>query len=505
MNLFLSFSVVLLQVASSSEAFPFGIEFPKPLPSHTRSDSCRKGCRQKCSLAARDTSLSMSSPSSFSVKSSVLDSDLTPDEQTTVSVFRQGGPSVTFVTSTLKRRSRTPPQPPFFRRRNNNRRQNNKRDEDQEGSTMSLGSGSGFLVSPDGYMVTNFHVVQAAYQINAAYHSLHDRITWVRANATSVLGPSASWLWENPLVQNWLTVVHDNTLQSPATVTVQLNTSTKFRNVRIVDVRPEIDMAVLKVLPDDNATATSSVDETFPYVEYGSSSNLLVGQKVIAIGNPFGLDRTVTSGVVSALNRNFPGVAGNTIRNCIQTDAAINPGNSGGPLLNSKGQVVGVNTAIISTSGSNAGIGFAVPIDDVKKATEEIIRNDRMKTAANARAVPGSGYLGVELAPESLIESLKNLTATAVGVSTPGSAIVVSVQPKSPASEAGLIPFSISGGTINGDKIIAIGGKPMRNFMEVEEEMMRRIQGEKMDLTVEALQDGTKRVVYVTLARRSVT
>jgi len=355
-------------------------------------------------------------------------------------------------------------------------------------------------------MVTNFHVVQAAYRINSAYQQLHQRIQWIRTNATSVLGPSTSWLFDSPFLQGWLSGLEDITLHSPAAVTVQLNSSTKYRTVRIVDVRPDIDVAVLQVLPESNVTTAQ--EETFPYISFGSSSNLLVGQKVIAIGNPFGLDRTVTSGVVSALNRNFPGVAGNTIRNCIQTDAAINPGNSGGPLLNSKGQVVGVNTAILTTSGSNAGIGFAVPVDDVKKATEGIIRNDRMKNAVsnNARAVPGSGYVGVELAPESLISSLKNITtAGAIGLNTPGSAIVIHVQPNSPASECGLVPFSVTNGVIAGDKIIAVGGKPMKNFMEVEEEMMRRIQGEKLDLTVESLQDGTKRVVYVTLARRSVT
>merc|ERR1740139_2009236 len=98
----------------------------------------------------------------------------------------------------------------------------------------------------------------------------------------------------------------------------------------------------------------------------GSSTSLLVGQKVIAIGNPFGLDQTVTAGVVSALNRNVA-TRRNTISNCVQTDAAINPGNSGGPLLNTKGQWIGVNTAIISTTGSNAGIGFAIPSDKMKR------------------------------------------------------------------------------------------------------------------------------------------
>jgi len=129
------------------------------------------------------------------------------------------------------------------------------------------------------------------------------------------------------------------------------------------------DIAVLKI--------EGSLKELYP-VKIGSSDNLQVGQKVIAIGNPFGFDHTVTAGIVSALGRSMPGVGGVTIKDMIQTDASINPGNSGGPLLNSAGELIGMNTMIISPSGASSGIGFAIPVDTIKKIVPQIIKYGRV-------------------------------------------------------------------------------------------------------------------------------
>ena len=154
-----------------------------------------------------------------------------------------------------------------------------------------------------------------------------------------------------------------------------------------------------------------------PPVTIGSSSDLKVGQFAFAIGNPFGLDQSMSSGIVSALKRRLPTHSGREIANVIQTDTAINPGNSGGPLLDSAGRLIGVTTAILSPSGSNAGIGFAVPVDIVNRVVPELIRNGRVPT-------PG---IGIVAASE----------AVAARLGTEG-VIVVRTAPESPAERAGI-------------------------------------------------------------------
>lgn len=134
---------------------------------------------------------------------------------------------------------------------------------------------------------------------------------------------------------------------------------------KLIGKEPAKDIAVLKVERGHG---------DFNPVKVGSSKDLRVGQKVIAIGNPFGFDHTVTTGIVSALGRNIQGVGGVTIRNMVQTDASINPGNSGGPLLNSAGELIGMNTMIYSRTGTYAGIGFAVPVDTIKKIVPQLIK-----------------------------------------------------------------------------------------------------------------------------------
>ena len=183
--------------------------------------------------------------------------------------------------------------------------------------SVPQGSGTGFVWGDEGYIVTNFHVVQQANR-----------------------------------------------------VTVTLQDGSTF-DARAVGLDPDKDLAVLKIEAEDVKLVP---------VELGDSGLLEVGRKVIAIGNPFGLDTTMTVGIVSALGREIDSISQRKIRDVIQTDAAINPGNSGGPLLNSLGQLVGVNTAIYSPSGASSGIGFAIPVNTVKRVVPELIAYGRVQT-----------------------------------------------------------------------------------------------------------------------------
>jgi S1-C subfamily serine protease len=195
------------------------------------------------------------------------------------------------------------------------------------------GSGSGFIWDRAGHVVTNFHVISGA---DAAKVTLSDQSTW---------------------------------------------------NAKLVGVAPEKDLAVLKIDAPANRLTP---------LPLGNSATLKVGQSVFAIGNPFGFDQSLTTGVVSALGREIQSVAGTPIRDVIQTDAAINPGNSGGPLLDSSGRLIGVNTAIYSPSGGSSGIGFAIPERDVAWAVPDLIRYGRVPRPT----------LGVEPIPENLAQRL---------------------------------------------------------------------------------------------------
>ncbi|MEX2470352.1 MAG: trypsin-like peptidase domain-containing protein [Pseudohongiellaceae bacterium] len=219
----------------------------------------------------------------------------TDDEANNIEVFQRTSPSVVNITNSRLVRSFYSLNP-------------------QE---VPQGSGTGFIWNSDGYIVTNFHVVQQA-----------DRVM----------------------------------------VTLQDGTT---YDAEPIGADPDKDLAVLKI---------DAPERTLIPVTPGDSAQLEVGRKVIAIGNPFGLDTTMTVGVVSALGREINSVSQRTIRDVIQTDAAINPGNSGGPLLNSLGQLVGVNTAIYSPSGGSSGIGFAIPINTVKRVVPELITYGRVQT-----------------------------------------------------------------------------------------------------------------------------
>ena len=219
----------------------------------------------------------------------------TNDEENNIEIFKQSSPSVVHITNSRLVRSFYSLNP-------------------QE---VPQGTGTGFIWNEEGYIVTNFHVVQ-------------------QANV----------------------------------VTVTLQDGTSYEAVP-VGSDPDKDLAVLKINVPES--------ELSPVI-LGDSSLLEVGRKVIAIGNPFGLDTTMTVGVVSALGREIDSISRRKIRDVIQTDAAINPGNSGGPLLNSLGQLIGVNTAIFSPSGANSGIGFAIPVNTVKRIVPELITFGRVQT-----------------------------------------------------------------------------------------------------------------------------
>jgi S1-C subfamily serine protease len=218
-----------------------------------------------------------------------------------------------------------------------------------------------------------------------------------------------------------------------------------------------------------------------PPVPVGTSQDLKVGQKVFAIGNPFGLDWTLTTGIVSALDRSLPSDSGPTIEHLIQTDAAINPGNSGGPLLDSAGRLIGITTAIFSPSGASAGIGFAVPVDTVNRVVPQLISNGRYIRPA----------LGIEI-DEGLNRRLGDMLQ-ANGV------FVLRVTPGSAAERAGLRSARIAadGSFVAGDVIVGLDGSSITSVGA----LLGRLDDYKVGDTVrlEVLRDGRKAEVPVTL------
>jgi 2-alkenal reductase len=237
-------------------------------------------------------------------------------------------------------------------------------------------------------------------------------------------------------------------------------------SAQVVGRAPNHDLAVVRL------TARGSLP---PPVTIGSSADLKVGQSVFAIGNPFGLDQSLTTGIISALKRRMPTAGGREVTDVIQTDAAINPGNSGGPLLDSAGRLIGVNTAIISPSGSNAGIGFAIPVDTVNRVVPELIRTGRMPT-------PG---IGIVAAPET--------AATRVGAE---GVVIVRVAPGSPADRAGLRGVNANSGTL-GDVIVEVDGRPVRRLADLTDHLARARPNDTVTLTV--TRDGSRRSVQVSV------
>jgi len=276
------------------------------------------------------------------------------------------------------------------------------------------GTGSGFIWDKEGRVVTNYHVIEDANRVEVT------------------LGDGSTW------------------------------------KATLVGAAPDKDLAVLQV---------AAPPEKLHIIPVGESKNLQVGQKVFAIGNPFGLDQTMTAGIVSALGREIKAVTGRTIQGVIQTDAAINPGNSGGPLLDSAGRLIGVNTAIYSPSGASAGIGFAVPVDEINEAVPELIRYGRVIR-------PG---LGIVVANERIAERLD-----IKGV------LIINVQPGSSAEKAGLRGTRSAGGEIIiGDIIQAVNGKKIESFDDLVNDLDNYKVGDKVQLTV--LRDGEKLQVTASL------
>jgi S1-C subfamily serine protease len=220
----------------------------------------------------------------------------------------------------------------------------------------------------------------------------------------------------------------------------------------------------------------STVRALPPPIPIGTSADLKVGQAVFAIGNPYGLDQTLTTGVISALKRRLPTSNGREISNVIQTDAAINPGNSGGPLLDSAGRLIGVNTAIYSPSGSNAGIGFAIPVDTVNRVVPELIRGGRVPT-------PGIG-----------IVSADEPAASRLGVE---GVVVARTIPDSPADRAGLRGIDRISGAL-GDVIVAANGNPVRRLADLTERLEQKGVGQTIELTIK--RDGGTVIVSVVIA-----
>jgi len=221
---------------------------------------------------------------------------------------------------------------------------------------------------------------------------------------------------------------------------------------RVIGRAPNLDIAVLALAETPKA----------PPLPLGASSDLQVGQAAFAIGNPFGLDGTLTTGVVSALERRLPASTGRDILGVIQTDAAINPGNSGGPLLDSGGRVIGVTTAIVSPSGASSGVGFAVPINAVAKAVPELIDTGRVAT-------PGIG-----------IPSTDETNAARLGIR---SVLVWRVMTGTSAASAGLRETNVETGEL-GDVIVAIGERPVTHLSDLTAEFDRVGVGATVDLSI---------------------
>jgi S1-C subfamily serine protease len=277
------------------------------------------------------------------------------------------------------------------------------------------GAGSGFVWNNNGYIVTNFHVIAEA---QGARVTLADRSTW------------------------------------PA---------------QLVGVEPDKDIAVLKI---------DAPKHLVPPIPLGTSNDLQVGQKVFAIGNPFGFDQTLTTGVISGLGREIESATHRLIQGVIQTDAAINPGNSGGPLLDSAGRVIGINTAIVSPSGAYAGIGFAVPVDIVNRVVPQIIRGEKVKK-------PG---LGITPAEDYQVHRLG-----LEGV------LILNMAPGGAADKAGLQPTKQDrlGRIILGDLIVTADGKPIRNANDLFRVLDSHEVGDTLRLTI--IRNGAKAEVETQL------
>jgi S1-C subfamily serine protease len=281
---------------------------------------------------------------------------------------------------------------------------------------LEAGSGSGFVWDDRGHVVTNFHVIQKARSLTV---TLHDQETF---------------------------------------------------DARVVGVEPRKDIAVLKI----EAVAS----KLHPIGRPDKNYRIEVGQKTLAIGNPFGLDHTLTTGVVSAVGREMRGIGGVSIRDMVQTDAAINPGNSGGPLLDSAGQLIGMNTMIYSKSGASDGIGFAVPVTTVARVVPQIIAKGKADQVG----------IGVQIDPAQRLEERARIKGV----------IVLSVVPGSPAAKAGIVGIEQTPRGIKlGDVIVAIDKHDIGDYNDLYNTLDRYQAGTEVELSL--LRAGELRKVKVPL------
>jgi S1-C subfamily serine protease len=267
-------------------------------------------------------------------------------------------------------------------------------------------------------------------------------------------GTGSGFVWD----EQGRVVTNYHVIRGAQEALVRLGDQRSFQ-ARLVGASPEHDIAVLQIdVPADLPAP----------IPIGSSAELRVGQTVLAIGNPFGLDHTLTTGIVSALNRTVDNESGGVIDNVIQTDAAINPGNSGGPLIDSAGRLVGINTMIYSPSGAYAGIGFAVPVDTINRVVPRII-----------------GY-GRYVRPTLGISADDGVSRQLFGDDGPGGVLVLDVTAGSPAARAGLRATRIepNGNIVIGDIIAAIDDRPIESFQELVNALDAREFGDRITLTV---------------------
>ncbi len=281
---------------------------------------------------------------------------------------------------------------------------------------------------------------------------------WTRNALQVPRGTGSGFVWDNL----GHVVTNDHVIAGASGATVRLADGRAF-NAVLVGTSPAHDLAVLRI------GVGAGRPEPLPI---GTSHDLRVGQKVFAIGNPFGLDWTLTTGIVSALNRELPTETGAVIERLIQTDAAINPGNSGGPLLDSAGRLIGVNTAIYSPSGASAGIGFAVPVDTVNRVVPRLI--------AQGRYIRPS--LGIRTE-----EQLNAALSARLGIQ---GVFVLEVEPGSAAERAGIRPARLGreAGFQTGDVIVSLAGRPVRRVADLLAALDRHAPGDAVSVTV--LRDG---------------
>jgi S1-C subfamily serine protease len=294
---------------------------------------------------------------------------------------------------------------------------------------------------------------------------------WTRDVMSVPRGNGSGFIWD----QNGHVVTNWHVVEGASEATVRLSNGRDYR-AALVGASPDHDIAVLRI---------GIGFEPPPAVPIGSSADLRVGQKVFAIGNPFGLDWTLTTGIVSALDRSLPAASGRSIEHLIQTDAAINPGNSGGPLLDSAGRLIGINTAIFSPSGASAGIGFAVPVDTVNRVVPQLIAHGRYLRPA----------LGIEV-HSGLNERLSRNTGVR-GV------FVLGVQPGSAADQAGLrgALTQADGSLTPGDAILAVAEREVSTLDALFAALDEHAIGDAVSLRL--WRDGQQREVQVELQARA--